>query len=130
MVNGAIGMAFFTAIKLFLMIGMKNLNLPTDAQEGDLRRRRTQRDSPEGDFKPPERPRKFKNRYNVSEFVFHVQDGVPKRSTNNLTLPFWQHSPVLDGLPYINYDVLEIEANQGPIMEVLNKQQAALGLIH
>ena len=36
MVNGAIGMAFFTAIKLFLMIGMKNLNLPTDAQEGDL----------------------------------------------------------------------------------------------
>ena len=36
MVLGAIGMAFFTAIKLFLMIGMKNLNLPTDAQEGDL----------------------------------------------------------------------------------------------
>ena len=36
MVNGAIGMAFFTAIKLFLMIGMKTLNLPTDAQEGDL----------------------------------------------------------------------------------------------
>ncbi len=36
MVNGAIGMAFFTAIKLFLMIGMKNLTLPTDAQEGDL----------------------------------------------------------------------------------------------
>ena len=36
MVNGAIGMAFFTAIKLFLMIGMKKLNLPTDAQEGDL----------------------------------------------------------------------------------------------
>ena len=36
MVNGAIGMAFFTAIILFLMIGMKNLNLPTDAQEGDL----------------------------------------------------------------------------------------------
>ena len=29
-------MAFFTAIKLFLMIGMKKLNLPTDAQEGDL----------------------------------------------------------------------------------------------
>ena len=36
MVNGAIGMAFFIATNLFLMIGMKNLNLPTDAQEGDL----------------------------------------------------------------------------------------------
>lgn len=36
MVLGAIDMAFSTAINLFLMIGMKNLNLPTDAREGDL----------------------------------------------------------------------------------------------
>ena len=36
MVLGAIGMTFSTAINLFLMIGMKNLNLPTDAREGDL----------------------------------------------------------------------------------------------
>ena len=36
MVNGAIGMAFSTVTKLFLMIGMTNLNLPKDAEEGDL----------------------------------------------------------------------------------------------
>ena len=36
MVLGAIGMAFSTVTKLFLMIGMTNLNLPKDAEEGDL----------------------------------------------------------------------------------------------
>ena len=37
MVNGAIGMAFFTAIKLFLMIGMNNnYNIPKDPIDGDF----------------------------------------------------------------------------------------------
>ena len=36
MVNGAIGMAFSTVTKLFLMIGMTNLNLRKYAVEGDL----------------------------------------------------------------------------------------------
>ena len=37
MVNGAIGMAFFTAIKLFLMIGMNNnYNIPNDPIDGDF----------------------------------------------------------------------------------------------
>ena len=36
MPNGVRDMGSNTAIKLFLMIGMKKLNLPTDAQEGDL----------------------------------------------------------------------------------------------
>jgi len=99
-----------------------------ESKQGDVRRRsrRSLRETKQ-DSKPPKR---IKNRYNVSEFVFHVEDGVPKRSNKNLTLPFWQHSPVLDGLPYINYDVFEKEDNQGPILEVLNKQQAALGMIY
>ena len=97
---------------------------PSALENDDIwRRRKTQQED-------PKLPNQIKNRYNVSEFVFYVKDGVPKRSEKNLTLPFWQHSPVLDGLPYINYDVFEKEDNKGPILEVLDKQKAALGMIY
>ncbi|KAL3926267.1 MAG: hypothetical protein SGBAC_013542, partial [Bacillariaceae sp.] len=89
--------------------------LESQQSDGDIRRRRTQAG---------------KNRFNVSEFVFHVEDGVPKKSQKNITLPFWQHSPAMDGLPWINYDVCEKEENKGPILEVLNNQQASLGMIY
>jgi len=98
--------------------------LESQRDVGDIRRGRKTQEA------PPKPPKKVKNRYNVSEFVFHVEDGVPKRSEKNMTLPFWQHSPVLDGLPWINYDVFEKEENKGPILEVLNNQQAALGMIY
>ncbi|KAL3931526.1 MAG: hypothetical protein SGBAC_011269, partial [Bacillariaceae sp.] len=76
-------------------------------------------------------PRDSGNLYNVSEFVFDVEDGVPKRShTKDFALPFWQHSPVLEGLPWINYDVYEKEENKGPILEVLSSEQASIGMIY
>ncbi|KAL3926380.1 MAG: hypothetical protein SGBAC_013500, partial [Bacillariaceae sp.] len=86
-----------------------------------LRRRRAQKGKP---------PRLSGNAYNVSEFVFDVQDGVPKKSQKDVTIPFWQHTPVLEGLPWINYDVSAKEENEGPISEVVNKHQASLGMIY
>ncbi|CAJ1946025.1 unnamed protein product [Cylindrotheca closterium] len=96
-----------------------------ESQQGDGgvgRRRKTQEEG----TKPP----RIRNQYNISEFVFHVENGIPKRSEANITLPFWQHSPVLDGLPWINYDIFEKEGNKGPILEVLTNQQAAFGMIY
>jgi len=94
-------------------------------QNDPHKRRRTEGGIGKIGDKPPMRNR---NQYNVSEFVFQLQDGIPKRSEENIIIPLWQHSPVLNGLPWINYNVFEKKENKGPILEVLNKQEAALGL--
>jgi len=99
--------------------------LDAKRDQDDVRKRRRMQG---GGGNKGDKPQKDRNRYNVSEFVFQLQDGVPKRSEENITIPLWQHSPVLNGLPLINYNVFEKEENKGPILEVLNKQEAALGL--
>ncbi|CAJ1946022.1 unnamed protein product [Cylindrotheca closterium] len=98
--------------------------IESQQDDGDIGTRRKTREK--GNTKTP----RIRNQYNISEAVFHVENGVPKISEANITLPFWQHSPVLDGLPWINYDIFEKEGNKGPILEVLNNQQAAFGMIY
>jgi hypothetical protein len=69
------------------------------------------------------------NVQNISEFIFHVNDGIPtKVEEAGIMLPLWQHSPVHDdGLPWVNYDVLKQERNEDALAEVMQNQVAILG---
>jgi hypothetical protein len=69
------------------------------------------------------------NVQNISEFIFHVNDGIPtKVEEADIMLPLWQHSPVHDdGLPWVNYDALKQERNKDALAEVMQNQVAVLG---
>jgi hypothetical protein len=69
------------------------------------------------------------NVQNISEFIFHVNDGIPtKVEEADIMLPLWQHSPVHDdGIPWVNYDVLKQERNEDALTEVMQNQVAVLG---
>jgi hypothetical protein len=69
------------------------------------------------------------NVQNISEFIFHVNDGIPTKAEEaDIMLPLWQHSPVHDdGLSWVNYDVLQQKRNEGALAEVMQNQVAVLG---
>jgi hypothetical protein len=69
------------------------------------------------------------NVQNISEFIFHVNDGIPTRAEEaGIMLPLWQHSPVHDGgLPWVNYDVRKQESNEDTLAEVMQNKVAILG---
>jgi hypothetical protein len=68
---------------------------------------------------------------NISEFIFHVTDGIPTKVEGaHIMLPLWQHSPVhADGLPWVNYDILKQERNGVALAEVMQNQVAVLGQV-
>jgi hypothetical protein len=68
---------------------------------------------------------------NISEFIFHVNNGIPTKVEGaHIMLPLWQHSPVHDdGLPWVNYDILKQERNGVALAEVMQNQVAVLGQV-
>lgn len=42
-------------------------------------------------------------------------------------IPVWQHSPIYEGLPYVNYDHYGTSKNKDALTEVVEKEAAVLG---
>lgn len=64
---------------------------------------------------------------NISELIFRVTDGIPTRAEEDIMIPVWQHSPVHEGLPWVNYDLYSKEGNKGALLEVVENKKAVLG---
>lgn len=69
---------------------------------------------------------------NVSEHIFQVGvNGFPEilEETADVMLPLWQHSPVHDGLPWVNYDVLreKNERSRDALKDVISNKVTLLG---
>jgi superoxide dismutase len=65
---------------------------------------------------------------NISSRIFSVDDGVPTMVDNDIMMPVWQHTPVHQMLPWVNYDVFSRNDNRPALTEVMNNQNAVLGL--
>jgi len=69
------------------------------------------------------------NVQNISEYVYKVVDGVPSKLAHvEIMLPVWQHAPVHNTLPMVNYDVLN-SVSKDTLQEVLQTNKAVIGHI-
>jgi len=65
---------------------------------------------------------------NISHHIFRVDGGIPETIENDFMLPVWQHHPVHEGLPWVNYDVNSKVDNKAALAEVLLNHHAVIGL--
>ena len=64
----------------------------------------------------------------ISEVVYRVEHGTPTEIHDSVRfLPLWEHFPVQNGLPPVNYDVLTDRLHRYALEEVLENGAAVMG---
>eukprot|EP00980_Cylindrotheca_fusiformis_P023291 scaffold10332_cov101-Cylindrotheca_fusiformis.AAC.2 len=67
----------------------------------------------------------------ISKYIFQIEDGIPRivGEEAKVMLPLWQHTPVHDGLPMVNYDIYRKRnrRNLNALNEVMENGVSILG---